>query len=246
VCESRLKVSNHGFLNLPCRGVFAVVLPGIYRQALRDINSSMRMLHTCRSSLFLAASLATLGACSGGGGGGGATAPQIAASVPNGAGTVAIVMAGTWQIQNATVIDSNSTQPVPPLNGTTFVIEPGRVVSIGGLPVDAAGLQVLLGAPLDSYVNQVDDRTVFYGLIVDRRSAMQSREEVAVAGGALDADTISVEAYTSTQAPSAAEPIFTLSRYQLVRVAPTTPLHLLPEGAEPAVEDVLHAAFGRD
>src|SRR5690606_5859686 len=118
-----------------------------------------------------------------------------------GAGRIPIVMAGTWQIQGATIIDTNATNPAPPLNGTVFVMEPGRVVSIAGLSVDPVGLTQLLGVPLDTYVNQVDDRTVFYGLVVDRRASGLTREEVAVAGGAINADTISVEAYASTQLP---------------------------------------------
>jgi len=150
-------------------------------------------------------------------------------------------MAGTWQISNAAIVDTNSTSPAPPINGTTFVIELARVVSIAGLSVDPVGLTQLLGVPLDSYVNQVDDRTVFYGLVVDRRDSGLSREEVAVAGGAINADTISVEAYSSTQAPGVAEPIFTLSRYDLVRVAGTTPAELPEQGS---LQDLLKNAFG--
>jgi len=153
-------------------------------------------------------------------------------------------MAGTWEIQNAVVIDSNSTAPVPPLNGTAFVIEPGKVVSIGGLPVDPESLTLLLGAPLDSYVNQVDDRTLFYGLVVDRRAAGQTREEIAVAGGSIDENTISVEAFSSSQSPSASEAIYTVSRYQLVRSAPSAPAMMEPATEPRSVQSLLRDAFG--
>tara|TARA_R110002096_G_scaffold14256_5_gene49711 strand:- start:4529 stop:5146 length:618 start_codon:yes stop_codon:yes gene_type:complete len=203
------------------------------------------MLRILCRSIILTVSLTAIAACSGGSGG--PSVPQIAANVPDGAGSVTIAMTGSWEIRNAVVIDSNSANPVPPLNGTTFTIQPDKVVSIGGLPVDPDGLALLLGAPLDSYVNEVSDRTLFYGLVVDRRAAGMTREEVAVAGGSLNADTIAVEAYSSSQSPAAADPVFTLSRYELVRVAPAAPaapVELLAEGEQRTLQALLQEAFG--
>ena len=159
------------------------------------------MNRTLPASLVL---LAVLGSCSSGGGGGGGSpaSPDIPAALPEGSGAIAIEMAGTWAIQNATIIETNAAVPVPPVNGTQFVIEPTRVVSIGGLSVDPDDLATILGAPLASYVNQVDASRVFYGLVVDRRSTGGTRAETALAGGALDANTISVEAFTTEPARS--------------------------------------------
>lgn len=201
----------------------------------------------CRLIL-LTVSLTAIAACSGSGGG--LSDPEIAASVPDGAGLLPINMTGSWEVRNSVVISSNSANPEPPANGTVFVLDSTQVVSIGGLPLDPDGLRLLLGAPLDSYVNQVSSRTLFYGLAVDRRAIGMTREEVAVAGGSLDADTMAVETYSSSQAPNTAEPVVTLSRYQLVRVAPASPsapalpLKLLAEGEQRTVQSLLRNAFG--
>ena len=181
-------------------------------------------------------------ACGGGGGGGDAATPDIPAIVPPGAGITQIDMAGTWAIQNTEVVDSNAVTPNPPVDGTLFQLEPTRVATIGGLSVDPAVLEQLIGAPLVTYVNQVDASRVFYGVLVDQRSSGGARLETALAGGAIDADTIMVEAFTSEQSPTDPEPIFTRSRYQLVRVPGTTPLLHRPESW--TAGDLSRAAFG--
>jgi len=152
-------------------------------------------------------------------------------------------MAGTWSIQNATVLESNAAVPDTPVDGTLFQFEPTRIVTIGGLSVDPDDLAALIGAPLVSYVNQIDQTRVFYGLVVDRRSSGGTRLESALAGGSVDANTIAVEAFTSVQAPNDAEPTFTRSRYLLVRVSGTSPLLHRPE--DWTAEDLTRAAFGR-
>ncbi|HEB53413.1 MAG TPA: hypothetical protein ENI87_09185 [bacterium] len=180
-------------------------------------------------------------ACNGSGGGGGETqsptGPQFPAVVPNGAGNLSITMAGTWTIQDAAVIETNAATPAPPLNGTPFVLDAQRILTIGGLSVAPDDLALFLGAQLVSYVNMTDGRTLFYGVTVDRRPAGGTREEIALAGGAIDADTIAVEAFSSTQSPSQVEPEFVRSRYTLVRVP--SPATVVPVGIEP-----LEAAFG--
>lgn len=181
-------------------------------------------------------------ACSGGGGGGEPTGPDIPVSVPTGAGGVQIDMAGTWAIQNATILETNAVVPDPPVDGTLFQFEPTRVATIGGLSVDPDDLAAIIGAPLVSYVNQIDGSRVFYGLVVDRRATGGLRLETALAGGAVDANTIAVEAFNSAQAPNEAEPQFTRSRYLLVRVPGTTPLLHRPEDWTAA--DLLRSAFG--
>ncbi len=189
-------------------------------------------------------------ACSNSGSGGnGNSDPQIGANVPGGSGDIPITMSGIWQIQNAEVLETNSATPAPPLNGSVFIIDSDRLVSISGLLVDPASLADLLGSPLGAYVNLVTDSTMFYGVIVDRRSEGESREEVALAGGSLDADTILVEAYISYQAPGDSEATYTLSQYQLGRIGSSTPLGLLPESDQDnghrSVQSLLQDAFGR-
>lgn len=192
-----------------------------------------------RVSLLLVSILA---ACSSGSGGGGPTGPDIPASVPDGAGGVQIEMAGTWVIQNATVLETNSPIPDPPVDGTMFQLEPERIATIGGLSVDPDDLAAIIGAPLVSYVNQVDGARVFYGVVIDTRASGGTRVETALAGGAVDANTIAVEAFNSVQTPSNEEPLFTRSRYLLVRAPGTTPLLHRPEDWTSA--DLVRAAFG--
>jgi len=177
-----------------------------------------------------------------GGGGGGSAVPDIPAVVPPGAGITQIDMAGTWEIQNTEVVDTNAPTPTPPVDGTLFQLEPTRIAAIGGLSVDPIVLEQLIGAPLVTYVNQVDASRVFYGVLVDQRSSGGARLETALAGGALDADTILVEAFTSEQSSADPAPVFTRSRYQLVRVSGTTPLLHRPESW--AAGDLSRAAFG--
>lgn len=202
-----------------------------------------------RSSV-LFTTIVMLCACSGGGGGG-AAAPEAGppASVPDGTGITPIQMTGTWEIQNATVIDSSSTDPAPPLNGTTFRIDGETIVEIGGLSVAPEFLSILLGAPLESYVNEVNGLTLMYQVVVDRREAGGTREEIAVAGGAFDPDSISVEAYSISQSPNDAQPVYTLSRYSLIRQSTTAPVQLgeeLPAGQlDRTVQRLFGNAFGQ-
>lgn len=191
------------------------------------------------------------GACSGGGGGGGGT-PEMpstpSARVPEGTGIVPIQMTGLWEISDAVVIETNSPNPVPPLNGTVFQIGPDGIETIAGLSVEPDFLEVLLGAPLESYVNELDGRTLMYAVVVDRRATGGTREAVAVAGGAFDPDAISVEALSSSQSPTDSEPVYTLSRYSLVRLSSAAGLGLadeLPPEAARTLQQVFAKAFGQ-
>lgn len=196
-----------------------------------------------RSSLLvLALSLVILPGCGGGGGGGGPTAPDIPAAVPPGAGILQIDMAGTWAVQNAQIVETNTANPTPPPTGTLFQLEPTRIASIGGLSVQQPALEQFINAPLDSYVNQLDGTKMYYGVVADQRAAGGERIEIALAGGALDANTILVESFTSAQSTSAPAPQFTRSRYSLVRVPGTTPLGHRPESW--TAKDLFQAAFG--
>jgi hypothetical protein len=120
---------------------------------------------------------------------------------------------------------------VPPLTGTRVEIGADSITSIGGLGVSRANLEAVLGAALETYVNQQNGRTLFYGLVVDQRATSGLRQQVGVAGGAVDANTIAVEAFESVQLASQAQAVFTRSRYTLARVATTSPLWI----EEPAV-----------
>ena len=143
-------------------------------------------LTTLRSKLLFYIIAATFVACSNSGSSSNSDSnPQIGATVPSDSGDIPITMPGNWQIQNAEVIETNSATPAPPINGSVFVVDIDRLVSISGLLVDPESLSNLLGSPLDSYVNLVTDSTIFYGVIVDRRSQGESREEVALAAGSL-------------------------------------------------------------
>ncbi len=202
----------------------------------------------CLPSILLATAV-MFGACGGGGGGEVAEiVSQPSASVPDGTGIVTIPMTGLWQIRNAVVIDSNSANPVAPSNGTTFWIEPGAILEIAGVSVSPDSLSSLLGAPLESYVNEVDGLTLMYQVVVDRRATGGTREETAIAGGAFDLDSISVEAFSSSQSPTDSQPVYTLSRYTLFRQSTTDPLELAdelpPSQADPTVQQVFGKAFG--
>jgi hypothetical protein len=172
----------------------------------------------------------------------GAVTPDLPVGVPTGTGALAIDMAGTWTIQDAAVIETNAAFPNPPFNGTPMVFEPTRIASIGGVSVAPADLTALIGSPLVSYVNVIDSSTVFYGLVVDDRATGGPRLETALAGGAVSANTIAVEAFNSIQLPSDPVPHFTRSVYVLVRAPGTTPLQHRPE--EWTFEDLARSAFG--
>lgn len=168
--------------------------------------------------------------------------PDIPVTVPPGTGILAIDMAGMWIIEDAVVIETNAPVPNPPFNGTMFELEPTRIASIGGLSVAPGDLIAVIGSPLVSYVNLVEASTVYYGLVVDQRATGGLRIETALAGGAVDANTISVEAYNSTQSATDLIPRYTRSRYMLTRTSGTTPLLHRPE--ELGFEDLVRRAFG--
>ena len=168
--------------------------------------------------------------------------PDIPVTVPPGTGILAIDMAGMWVIEDAVVIETNAPVPNPPFNGTMFELETTRIASIGGLSVAPGDLIAVIGSPLVSYVNLVEASTVYYGLVVDQRATGGLRIETALAGGAVDANTISVEAYNSTQSATDLVPRYTRSRYVLVRTSGTTPLLHRPE--ELGFEDLVRRAFG--
>ena len=172
----------------------------------------------------------------------GAVTPDLPVGVPTGTGALAIDMAGTWTIQDAVVIETNAAVPDPPFNGTPMVFEPTRIASIGGLSVAPGDLAAVIGAPLVSYVNVIDSSTVFYGLVVDQRATGGPRLETALAGGAVSANTIAVEAFNSVQLPTDTVPRFTRSVYILVRAPGTTPLQHRPE--DWTFEDLVRSAFG--
>lgn len=178
----------------------------------------------------------------GGGGGGGPAAPDISASVPPGAGVLQIDMAGSWVIQNSEVLEANTTNPMPPPNSTLFQLESTRFASIGGLSVEQSALEQFVNAPLESYVNQLDGTNAYFAVVIDQRAFGGDRVETALAGGAVDANTIMVEAFNSTQGASDPAPSFIRSRYSLVRVPGTTPLQHRPESW--TAGDLLRAAFG--
>jgi hypothetical protein len=171
-----------------------------------------------------------------------AVTPELPVAVPSGTGMVVIDMAGTWVIDDAVIIETNAPVPNPPFNGTLFELEPTRVSSIGGLSVAPGDLIAVIGSPLVSYVNLIDASTVFYGLVIDQRATGGERIETALAGGAVDTNTIAVEAYNSTQSPSDVIPRYTRSRYVLVRTPGTTPLLHRPEDL--GFEDLFRRAFG--
>lgn len=195
----------------------------------------------CLSAVLVALSSASCGNSSGSATFAGLS-PELPAQLPLGSGGVAIDMSGMWSIEDAVIIESNSVAPTPPLNGTLFEMEPTRIAAIGGLSVAPSDLAILVGVPLVSYVNVVDSSTVFYGIIVDQRASGGLRVETALAGGSVGPDTISIEAYNSTQAPNEVVPTFTRARYRLARVAGTTPLLHRPEELD--FVDFVSVAFG--
>lgn len=186
--------------------------------------------------------LLSAGSCGNSGAQTGAVTPDLPVGVPTGTGALAIDMAGTWTIQDAVVIETNAAVPDPPFNGTPMVFEPTRIASIGGLSVAPGDLAAVIGSPLVSYVNVIDSSTVFYGLVVDQRATGGPRLETALAGGAVSANTIAVEAFNSVQLPSDTVPRFTRSVYILVRAPGTTPLQHRPE--DWTFEDLVRSAFG--
>lgn len=165
-------------------------------------------------------SIALLAAACGGGGGGGT---GIEAKVPTGSGQRTIQMVGTWEIRQAAVIDTNDPAAAAPLNGTQVVIGVQGVVSIAGLSVARGDLETVLGFPLDAYLNQQDGRTVLYGIASDRRAQGGILQEIGVAAGSVDDDTIAVEQFASTQTVSQQSPVFVRSRYSLVRIDVAAP-----------------------
>lgn len=202
--------------------------------------------HSFRSAL-ASFTLVALAACGGGGGGGGETSP-VSAVVPAGAGLRAIQMIGTWEIRNVTVVESGGASPLTPLNGTQVVITGDGVVSIGGFSTKQADLETLLGAPLDTYVNQQDGRRLFYGLTLDQRAVGFTREVVGLAGGSLDDATIAVEQFNSSTNAVGVES-FVRARYTLARIAPSIliPVDAVAPAAgetKPTMQQLLQQQFG--
>ena len=117
------------------------------------------------------------------------------------------------------------------------MLEPTRIQSIGGLSVAPSFLELILGSPLNFYVNLLDGRTLLYGVIVDNRANGGTREQVGLAGGTIDDNTISVEAYTSTQTATATDPVFTLTRYLLVRTSGAVPAAFEFDDGPPLASD---------
>lgn len=201
--------------------------------------------HSFRSAL-ASFTLVALAAC-GGGGGGGETSP-VSAVVPAGSGARSIQMIGTWEIRNVTVVESGGANQLTPLNGTQVVISGDGIISIGGFSTKQSDLETLLGAPLDTYVNQQDGRRLFYGLTLDQRAAGLTREVVGVAGGSIDDATIAVEQFNSSTSAAGAES-FVRARYTLARIAPSI---LIPEDAvapaageaKPTLPQLLQQRFG--
>jgi len=211
------------------------------------------MMKTLRPILYMC-SLVLLAACGGGGGGGGGAdggggggggevIDPPTAKVPEGTGVIAIDMVGSWEIRDPAVVSSNGPNPVPPTSGTVFRIDSAEIVEIGGLLVAPDVLEVLLG-PLESYANQVTPSTILYRVVVDRRDVGGVRDEISLAGGAVGPDSISVEALTSTQAVTDAEPIYTLSRYTLQRRNRAAPVQLARKQPAELVGAELHELFG--
>lgn len=187
-------------------------------------------------------------ACSGGGGGG-APPSEVAATVPEGTGKLAIQMAGTWAIQGAAVVETNSPTPEAPVNGTLVVLDGSGIVSIAGLSVARADLEALLGTALTFYVNRADGRTVLYGIGTDRFAQGGPREVVGVAGGSFNDNSIAVESYTSRQPTAASPEIFVRSRYMLTRVDTAAPVGLAPRPGVEGEDDLraaIRAMFGRE
>lgn len=197
-------------------------------------------------SVLLTCVCVLLPACGGGGGGdgGGAIQQFPTATVPDGSGTIAIQMAGIWEIRNPVIVETNSANPVLPLEGTQFRFDAAAIAEIGGLSVTPDALEVLLGAPLESYVNEITPSTVMYGVVVDQRATGGVRDEVALAGGANGPDSIAVEALTSIQQATEAEPTYTLSRYTLQRRTTTAPVQLPEQWERASFQDVFAGAFG--
>jgi len=168
--------------------------------------------------------------------------PGLPVSVPDGAGLLAIDMVGTWTIAATEILDTNSPNPEPPIDGTVFQFETDRIATIGGLSVDPFTLQGVLGAPLATYVNMVDGSVVLYHIVVDTRSSGGVRAETALAGGSIGNNVLLVEAYNSVQTSGQVDPLFTRSRYVLLRTTSATPLIHEPEALD--IEDLLRRAFG--
>jgi len=176
-------------------------------------------MHPSVIALLLFSSLVTFTACSSGssGGGGSDVAPTPTVSVPEGSGLQAIEMAGSWEVRLAEVVSSSVPEPVAPENGTVFVLDESRILSMDGLDIQPDPLVQLFGAPLEVYVNEVDGQTLMYRVVVDTRADGGTREETVVAGGSLDVDSIAVEAMTSSQSATDVQPSYTLCRYTLFR-----------------------------
>ncbi|MCU0862549.1 MAG: hypothetical protein MUC36_02045 [Planctomycetes bacterium] len=171
-------------------------------------------------------------ACGGGGGG----TPSVPAQVPSGTGRTTIQMIGTWEIRAATVLESNDPAALPPLNGTRIVIGVDQVERINGFSVSRQDLEAVVGVPLRWYFNRADGRTVIYGASVDLSAQGGIVEEVGLAGGSVDENTISVEQFNSRRATPQASELFTRARFTLARIAPSS-VQLEPavDGSEASV-----------
>lgn len=204
------------------------------------------MLRTTRLASFLLLVLIASPGCGGGGGGSSAPVSPVPANVPQGSGRQAIQMQGTWQLGGVSVVDANTATLTPPGDGTPIAIGATGIVSIGGLSVDRTNLEALLGRPLEAYVNEVNGRTVFYGIVDDTRAIGLTREQGAIAGGSVDANTIAVEGFLSSQAANSADIAFVRWRGTLTRVSaailPPEPIDAAAFDADlprPTLRDVL-------
>ena len=107
-------------------------------------------------------------------------------------------------VRGTTLVDTTSTNPTLPVDGTKIVIGTNAngsvgILSIGGFSVDRTLLEGLLGFAFDWYVNEADGKTLLYGLGYDRRAQGGTREQVGLAGGTIDDNSIVIESYSSTK-----------------------------------------------
>lgn len=145
--------------------------------------------------------------------------PSIPVRVPDGTAQNAIQMVGTWEMRNVQVIDTNSTNPTPPINGTPLVIGPEGIRTIGPISFRRVDLEAALGVTFDWYLNSADGRRLFYGISIDRLDEGLGRVVFGMAGGSVDANTMVVEQFNSIQANSSSAESFSRFRYQLVRIS---------------------------
>ncbi len=130
-------------------------------------------------------------------GGGSASAPSVAAKVPNDLGSLKIAMTGTWTVVSGEEVESSNPGLVSRLGVASLLIGEQALLSVSGFTVRRRDIEKIPAYPLDYYINQHDSRRLMFGHRATDTSGVT--HEYGIAAGAMDGDTIIAQVYSGSR-----------------------------------------------